>query len=101
MDSLRRIILWDYERGSWQYDVLCLLIIGFIFLTPSSWFERKERLATHPSSVAVQTRGISSDRVDLEKKVREISGDPASELLSWREIDDCSGENYYEVEFVR
>ena len=38
--ALKNILLWSYERGTWQYDLLCLLILAFIFLTPSTWFNR-------------------------------------------------------------
>ncbi|MBE7517178.1 MAG: hypothetical protein HS105_11330 [Chloracidobacterium sp.] len=52
---MKRIILWDHQRGTWQYDVFCLLIIAFIFLTPKTWFEKNER--TTPTQVSVvQTR---------------------------------------------
>ena len=33
---LLRSIFWSYERGSWQYDVICAAILAFIFLTPRS-----------------------------------------------------------------
>ena len=39
----KRIIMWDHERGTWQYDVLCLLIIAFIFLSPKTLLEKPER----------------------------------------------------------
>jgi hypothetical protein len=39
-----RSILWTYERGSWQYDVICAIILAFIFLTPPSWFHDKPTL---------------------------------------------------------
>jgi hypothetical protein len=32
------VLLWNYERGSWQYDVMCGLIVAFILLTPRSFF---------------------------------------------------------------
>jgi hypothetical protein len=38
---IKRIVLWDFERASWQWDVLCFLIMCFIFLTPRSCFEGK------------------------------------------------------------
>ncbi len=41
---LRRAIFWSYERGSWQYDIICVLILAFIFLTPSNWFHDRPRL---------------------------------------------------------
>ena len=35
---LKRLIFWDYKRGSWQYNVIVGLIVAFIFLTPRPWF---------------------------------------------------------------
>lgn len=29
---------WSFERGSFQYDLICGLIIAFIAATPVSWF---------------------------------------------------------------
>jgi hypothetical protein len=44
METFKSIILWKYERASWQWDVLCLLILAFIFLTPKTWFDRRDDL---------------------------------------------------------
>ncbi|HUX11186.1 MAG TPA: hypothetical protein VMW51_11115 [Terriglobia bacterium] len=41
---LRRAIFWSYERGSWQYDIIVLVILAFIFLTPSRWFHDRPHL---------------------------------------------------------
>jgi len=41
---LSRAIFWTYERGSWQYDVICAVILIFIFLTPRSWFHDRPTL---------------------------------------------------------
>ncbi len=41
---LTRSVFWAYERGSWQYDVIVLVILAFIFLTPRSWFHDRPRL---------------------------------------------------------
>lgn len=37
--AISRILFWTYSRGSWQYDILCALILVFIFLTPKSVFD--------------------------------------------------------------
>lgn len=37
-------IFWVYERGSWQYDVICGVILAFILLTPRSWFNDRPSL---------------------------------------------------------
>jgi hypothetical protein len=33
-----RSIFWTYKRGSWQYDIIVVVILAFIFLSPASWF---------------------------------------------------------------
>ncbi len=52
MNSLKNIILWSYARASWQWDLLCILIVLFIFLTPKSWFDKKDDLQPKPASSA-------------------------------------------------
>lgn len=42
--ALKNVLLWSYERGSWQYDVLCLLIIAAVFLIPSRYFGDRDRM---------------------------------------------------------
>jgi len=39
-----RAVFWSYERGSWQYDVICAVILAFILLTPRSWFHDRPTL---------------------------------------------------------
>lgn len=33
-----RSVFWSYERGGWQYDLIVLFILLFIFLSPRAWF---------------------------------------------------------------
>ncbi len=35
--TLWRGLFWTYERGTWQYDVMVLVVMGFIWLTPPAW----------------------------------------------------------------
>ena len=51
MRMLKRFILWDYPRASWQYDVMVGIILAFIFLTPRDWFRDQPRIPT-ASSIA-------------------------------------------------
>lgn len=37
-------VFWTYARGSWQYDVICAVILAFIFLTPASWYHDQPTL---------------------------------------------------------
>lgn len=41
---LKRFILWDFPRASWQYDVIVGIILAFIFLTPRDWFHDQPRI---------------------------------------------------------
>jgi len=41
---LKRFILWDYPRASWQYDVMVGIILAFIFFTPRDWFRDQPRI---------------------------------------------------------
>ena len=36
--TLKKTLFWSYERGSWQYDIMCVLILAFIFFAPNSVF---------------------------------------------------------------
>ena len=95
---LKDIILWKYERASWQWDLLCFLIILFIFLTPKSWFDRKETLATQTSRLIVKAKDYSPDRNNLEQLVRNETGNPNAEIIRLIERTDASGEIFYEIE---
>lgn len=44
LTGIKRFILWDYPRASWQYDVMVGLILGFLFLTPRAWFHDQPRV---------------------------------------------------------
>ena len=48
---LKRFILWDFPRASWQYDVMVGLIVAFIFLTPRDWFRDQPRIPNAGSIV--------------------------------------------------
>ena len=40
---MKRFLLWDYPRASWQYDVVVAIIVAFIFLTPREIFRDQPR----------------------------------------------------------
>jgi len=63
-DTAKKIAFWNYSRTSWQWDVLCVLILAFIFLTPKSWFV---------STPEVQTaRILAADLVEKREDNPEI-----------------------------
>jgi hypothetical protein len=51
--AVYRGFFWTYERGTWQYDVMVILILAFIFLTPRNWFHDKPLAAVSTTSDVV------------------------------------------------
>ena len=45
--TFRNILIWSYERGTLQYDIICALILAFIFLVPQSCFLSKRAGEAH------------------------------------------------------
>jgi hypothetical protein len=63
---LKRFILWDYARASWQYDVMVGIILVFIFLTPRDWFRDQPRIPRAASIVRPAENGGNVLFVDSE-----------------------------------
>ena len=49
---LKRLLMWDFPRASWQYDVIVGLILAFIFLTPRERFHDQPRIP-HASAITM------------------------------------------------
>lgn len=97
MSILKDIILWKYERASWQWDVLCFLIILFIFLTPKAWFDKRERLATRTAHLVVKQADFSPDKSEMDKRIKDLSGNPNAEIIDWKERRSERGEIFFEI----
>ena len=42
--GFHRALFWAYERGTWQYDLMVLAILAFIFFSPRGWFNDRPTL---------------------------------------------------------
>jgi len=40
---LWRSVFWSFKRGSWQYDLIVIAILAFIFLTPREFLGDRPR----------------------------------------------------------
>jgi len=103
---LKKILFWNYARNTWQWDLLCVVILIFIFLTPKSWFTNGEResVGAHQkpvSTLMVDTEVIDSvkDRSEIQQRVRVLSGRPDVEIVNIRKSFDERGKaRGYEVD---
>lgn len=96
MNPFKRIILWDYSRGTWQYDVLCLLIIAFIFLTPKTWFDRREKLATQTTLMTVKSEDFSPGQ--NEDRMQKLIGERNAEIIKFNGSTSEAGGRSYDAE---
>jgi hypothetical protein len=76
MNSFKRFILWDYRRGSIQYDIMVGLILAFIFLTPREWFKDQPKA----SSVTMLQTAHGGDAFWIDSAV--LSGNTEAEKLA-------------------
>lgn len=98
--TLKSLLFWSYGRSTWQYDILCALILAFIFLTPQGWFKTGElrQAEVHPTPSAraylLVEPNVSANQIDkteLERRVRTVTGRPDAEVTGWRERRDEQG----------
>jgi hypothetical protein len=97
--TLKKIFFWNYARNTWQWDLLCVVILIFIFLTPKSWFSGGERVESrvHPSPVAktlllsAEVIGTQQDRGRIEQQVKALTGRTDVQVLAVRPILDSEG----------
>jgi hypothetical protein len=63
--TLKSLVFWDFARGSRPYDLVVVLILAFIFLTPREFFRDQPR----PKSVALlpSTDGASHYWIEPER----------------------------------
>jgi len=68
--GVKRFILWDYARATWQYDIMVALILAFVFLTPRAWFRDQPRVPLASRIVRLQT-GHGTDVFWIESAALE------------------------------
>src|SRR5215470_10658692 len=93
-NAAKKIAFWTYPRTSWQWDVLCVLILVFIFLTPKSWFENTQFRRSHAVKnilLGTEVLGTSGDRAEIERRVRTLTGRPDAVVTEVRPRRDDTG----------
>jgi hypothetical protein len=115
--TIKKLFFWGYARNTWQYDVLCALILAFIFLTPQGWFDGgaslKSRLASEPRPTAEHQKPVTSKVIltvagnlpaemaqnEIESRVRTLTGRTDTKVLNVEPRRDSSGKIVaYEVD---
>lgn len=59
MGLLRRLFIWEYERATIPYDIICVLIMAFIAFAPHQWFHDQPRIPAAGQVVSLPGHGES------------------------------------------
>lgn len=95
--TLKKTLFWSYDRGSWQYDVMCVVILAFIFFVPNSVFTQR---AASPALVIrrVELGQIEPSNLERELSLRlEQKYGHAAKIARIETAEDISGEVSYVV----
>ena len=98
--TLKKTLFWSYDRGSWQYDVMCVVILAFIFLVPNSVFTQRASLTSGPALVIrkVELGQIEENSLERELSIRlEQKYGHAAKIARIETAEDISGEVSYVV----
>lgn len=96
LSTLKKFLFWSYERGSWQYDVMCVLILAFIFFSPNFIFQSRA------SATPLVVRASEIGRIDESNPERDIRvflerRGHAVKISRIEKAEDSSGETTYVV----
>ena len=47
-------LFWTFERATWQYDLMVLAILAFVWLTPPEWLG--DPMASGPGLIGILAR---------------------------------------------
>jgi hypothetical protein len=70
LTTLKKVLFWSYDRGTWQYDVMCVLILAFLFFAPNSLIGDRQKLDSTSVMVSLDELG-SIDQNGLNEKISE------------------------------
>jgi len=100
--TIRGYILWSYERGTIQYDVMVTLILLFVFLSPYwiNFHDKPIERNPHPTGVVVIPEAGGGFVYQIEASAVSGKEDEAIRAELLRIIEPIAGEvsiNKYEV----
>ena len=92
--TIRDYILWSYERGTLQYDVMVTIILLFVFLSPYwiNFHDKPVERNPHPSGVVVTPEPGGEFIYQIEGAAISGKDDPTVRQQLLRIVEPISGE---------
>ena len=72
----RYILIWTYGRGTLQYDIICILILAFIFLIDPACFNKKHNESMH--SLTTPSLNANIENTTGNPRVNDNESDDSS-----------------------
>jgi hypothetical protein len=96
--TLKKTLFWSYERGSWQYDIMCVLILVFIFFAPNRFFQSTDAEMKRPYFVPGEQVGAGRpDQEAIRKYLLKAYGHDVDIARIETVTDSESGKTQYVV----
>ena len=92
--GIRNLVLWTYERGTLQYDLMVTLILAFIFVTPLfvNFNDKPIEHTPHPTGVIVIPDGSTGFIYQVEASAVTATADETIRAQLLRVIEPIAGE---------
>lgn len=78
--TMKNWILWSFERGSKQYDIICAIILAVVFLTPPTAFNDKPDFMRLPEGQEIRKAQDDAGNTVFTVKVEAVLADETHEL---------------------
>ena len=98
LTTLKKLFFWNYPRNTWQWDLLCVIILIFIFLTPKSWFDGGEpgiarEHQTPIATVLLEPHAVENERdtAKIEGRIKALTGRGDVQVLGVRRVANPDG----------
>jgi hypothetical protein len=96
--TLKKTLFWSYERGSWQYDLMCVLILAFVFFAPNRLFYSADADRTQPYVVSSEELGTSQPNPEqIGKYLSKTYGHEVQISRIETVTDNATGKIKYQV----
>ncbi|MGH9619877.1 MAG: hypothetical protein ACRD45_09245 [Bryobacteraceae bacterium] len=86
-------MLWDFARGSWQYDLVVALILIFLFAMPRGWFHDQPKAA----SIVLMSSDHGSGRVFIAARLLAGISPAARPAVAQKLIGKRTGKSWHVV----
>jgi hypothetical protein len=97
LSTLKKILFWSYERGSLQYDLMCVLILAFIFLSPNRFFQGRVAKASPLIVRGAELGPVDPNNLNLAMRDFLNRTGHAESISRIEKAEDSSGDTTYVV----